>query len=308
MNNTEVLPPHRAIHGSPDVGEAAEGQVDTLPPTGLDWLPSRLRRVRPEPRMRRDERRRRDLERLGLSDPPPEDELLKRTAHFLRPRESRVLWAIYSVLLGGVLLIVTASLVSGMHGEVSRAVATAHATGDPDSAQLANATGHQMLSLTLGMAVTALLVAVVWLMFIWAWCAFSLRFGGRDRNLGLETRTLLLALKRPHWRTVMARRSLLEATRRWAACARRAGLVDEITNSIVDLAASGRCRTSAGTAHLRRELQELAMRYDTGELLDARAVMQQRSRTWAQVGTFLGGLTVAVVPPAIAAVLAIYTS
>lgn len=307
MNNTDVLPPRGAVHGGSDVGGAAEGEVDAPRPAGRDWLLARLLRVRPEPRVRRAERRRRNLQRLGLTDPPPEDELLRRTAHFLRPRESRVLWAIYSVLLGGGLLITTASVFAGLHGDVSRAVAAAHATEDPDAAQLADATGHQMLSLTMGMAITVMLAVVVWLLFIWAWCAFSLRFGGRDRNLGLATRALLLALKRPHWRTVLARRRLLESTRRWAACARRAGLVEATTNSIVDLAASGRCRTRTGTAHLRRELQELAMRYDTGELLDARTVMQQRSRTWAQVGTFLGGLTVAAFPPAIAAVLAMYT-
>jgi hypothetical protein len=307
MNDTEVRPAVASMAGGS--GAAAVRQEVNGVPLLPGWRRLRIRliRVSAEPRVRRDERRRRALERLGLSDPPPEDESLRRAAHFLRHRESRVLWAIYSVMLGGGLLVMAVGVFVGLHNDVTRAVAAAHTTGDPEAVHVADASGLQMLSLTVRMAVAVILVVLVWLSFIWAWYAFSMRFGGRDRNLGLATRALLLALKRPHWRSVLSRRRLLESTRRWAACARRAGLLEATTDSIVDLAASGRCRTRAGTAHLRRELQELAMRYDTGELLDARMVMQQRSRTWAQIGTFFGGLTVAAVPPAVAAVLAMYT-
>jgi hypothetical protein len=217
-----------------------------------------------------------------------------------------VLWTLYSVLLGVGLLVAAVGVVARVQEEVSRAVTAAHATGDAGAASDADAAGLGMLSITLGMFVAIAIVALAWTLFIKAWCAFSLRFGGRDRNVGLATRALLLALKRPHFRTVLARRRLLEATRRWAACARRAGMHQDSVSTIVDLAASGHCRTPAGTAHLRGELQDLATRYDTGELLDARAVMQQRSRTWAQIGTVLGGLAAAALPPIIAAVLAVY--
>ncbi|WP_147794205.1 hypothetical protein [Cellulomonas sp. Y8] len=244
------------------------------------------------------------MARLGLSDPPGEAESLRRAAHFLRPRESWILWTAYSVMLAlGLVFAVVMTFAQG-HGVVSRAVARAHAEPTSEAVAAAGQAGADLAAMTAAMFMTVVFVALVWLVFIWAWGAISLRFGGRDRNVGLATRQVLRALQRPHSTTALARRRLLEATRRWAGCARRAGMRQDVRESVVAAVSSRASRTPAGVASLRSDLQQIAIAYDTGELLDGRVVMEQRSHTWAQMTRVLGVVSVAAVPPTVAALLA----